>query len=261
MIDFGKYNEQSSPWGMIRGWYYDGEASRPFHQLDNKVLSRSLHCYITVDETEADSEEEIPLGASKTKGLPHLPASIEWPDNTLFLAQFNLADLKPHDIQQQLPAEGILYFFFSPNDSECEVFFYEGPTDQLERREYPEEGFPDMEHYFEDYAETRNAVNFHRGAKIAIHEFPPLIPAEMKADLEKILGCELSKNGYGDDMFGQPSYWQGENELFDDEQHDEEGDIMLFQYEFGEGNVHFWISREELANRDFSKVYLDYSGT
>lgn len=266
LTDFGRLNEVQSPYGVIRGWYYDGESSRILHQLDAEILAKSLHCYISIEETEVESEEDLPLGASKTRGLPHLPASIAWPDNCLFLAQFNLADLQLHDIQQLLPKQGMLYFFINPNDSDCQVIYYEGPVEQLAIRPYTDEDFPDREYFTEEYEDSRYAVEFRKEATISIDKLVPALPNEMKAQVENLLGCTLVPKQVSDNLFGQPYYWQGEGEVYDEEPGDETGDgieadLLLFQYEFGEGNVHYWITSEDLANRDFSKVYLTYSGT
>ncbi|MBZ0296139.1 MAG: DUF1963 domain-containing protein [Anaerolineae bacterium] len=60
-------------------------------------------------------EDDIAIGKSKFGGFPDLPPSIPWPtwqDYPLsFLAQFNLAEVAPYDLENLLPKSGVLYFF------------------------------------------------------------------------------------------------------------------------------------------------------
>jgi uncharacterized protein YwqG len=60
-------------------------------------------------------------GASKIGGLPHLPASLEWPqwkgERLAFLAQVALAELPRPAPLAELPTEGMLYFFYDPGQS------------------------------------------------------------------------------------------------------------------------------------------------
>lgn len=67
--------------------------------------------------------------SSKIGGKPYLPKEFSWPtftsyeDNITrplsFICQINLKDLEQYDIDQQLPKNGMLYFFF-----ECESLFW-----------------------------------------------------------------------------------------------------------------------------------------
>jgi uncharacterized protein YwqG len=63
---------------------------------------------------------DCPLGRSRFGGLPDLPPDIEWPrykDRPMaLLAQFNLAEVAPHDTAQLLPKVGLLYFFYDMVD-------------------------------------------------------------------------------------------------------------------------------------------------
>lgn len=261
MLNFGEEDTGSYADEDARGWYYDGEASRPFHQLDASIVAQSLHCYIAIDESEVKQEEDVPMGASKSRGLPHLPAALAWPPNTLFLAQLNLEELQQHDVQQLLPPAGMLYFFFNPGNQDCTVYHYTGSLEHLVRRPYPEDGYEDRQYYSKKYEDTRYRLSFQKEAALCIDNLVEHLPAAMKDKVEGILGCALVDNNIGQYLFGPPGYWQGENEVFDEEQLEEEADLLLFQYEFGEGHIHFWIGREELLQQNFSKVYLTYSGT
>jgi uncharacterized protein YwqG/predicted DNA-binding WGR domain protein len=67
--------------------------------------------------------KETPVGTSKLGGHPDLPAGVSWPVAKLklsgieislpFIAQFNLAELHPYDVEGLLPDSGMLYFFYN----------------------------------------------------------------------------------------------------------------------------------------------------
>ena len=63
-----------------------------------------------------EPQQATPLGDSKIGGMPDLPVTIEWPHAhgkpLAFIAQINLADIHDLDVEQQLPAQGWLYFFY-----------------------------------------------------------------------------------------------------------------------------------------------------
>ncbi|WP_298717095.1 DUF1963 domain-containing protein [Chitinophaga sp.] len=261
VAEFGKENEGNYADKKARGWYYDGEASRPFHRLTADVLAASLHCFIAVSESRAGEESDLPPGASKIKGLPHLPPGFGWPAGALFLAQFNLEDLAPQDIQQLLPATGMMYFFFNPNTATGTVYYYTGALDILSLRPYPESGNDSLGYFLEEYRDRRYQATFRKKAAFCIDDILEQLPDMLKNEVSGMLDCPLASRAIGDNLFGQPGYWQGENEIIGDKQMEEEADVLLFQYEFGEGHIHFWVSAAELEARDFSKVWLSYSGT
>ncbi|RYG75476.1 DUF1963 domain-containing protein [bacterium] len=65
---------------------------------------------------EKIDDAEIPTGASKFGGSPDVPADFEWPtwqDKPLgLLAQINLQEMAPFDVEGLLPRHGILLFFY-----------------------------------------------------------------------------------------------------------------------------------------------------
>lgn len=71
----------------------------------------SIHLTLRYDVDEAD----IPIGASKMGGSPDVPEGFEFPmwngQYLSFIAQIRLSDAKPYDLEDLLPAEGMLYFF------------------------------------------------------------------------------------------------------------------------------------------------------
>jgi hypothetical protein len=117
--------------------YYDGFGTDELDtEVTSDVLARSLHYMIRLKLTSVSDEFELPLGASKHKGLPHLPPDLEWPGTHYFFAQFNLAELHPLDLYDAFPAGGMLYIFFDPA-GEVSVIHYDGPLDSLRVVPYP----------------------------------------------------------------------------------------------------------------------------
>jgi len=74
---------------------------------------------IALSATRAD-DALIPLGASKFGGAPDVPTGFEWPmwnEKPLgFLAQINLEEVAPLDVENQLPESGLLSFFYDFED-------------------------------------------------------------------------------------------------------------------------------------------------
>jgi hypothetical protein len=92
---------------------------------------------IKIKQTSVRDEADVPLGASKYKGLPHLPGDRAWPRHHYFLAQLNLVELHPLDIYGAFPESGVLYVFFDPG-GEVAVTHYDGPLDRLGIVPYPD---------------------------------------------------------------------------------------------------------------------------
>jgi len=113
-----------------------------------KLLEKHVKNAIYFSLQKVD-EDVISIGQSKVGGLPDLPDDVEWftfKDRPMyFLAQINLEEIKPFDIDHKLPTSGLLYFFydgetwgFDPADKgSCKVFFYKGKSDSLKRRVAP----------------------------------------------------------------------------------------------------------------------------
>src|SRR5207253_2278532 len=106
---------------------------------------------ILISTTSVD-EATIEIGNSKIGGRPDLPQDLGWfkdsNGNSLsFLAQINFAETKAFDAANELPATGIIYFFYSVqqeylgfdnNDKDkIKVFFYDEDKSLLKRVEVP----------------------------------------------------------------------------------------------------------------------------
>lgn len=104
---------------------------------------------IDVRLTETD-ENRLPVGTSKFGGRPDLPSDIEWPKSgdgipMEFIAQFNMEEVHKADVAEQMPANGMVYLFFSFSysvenygDPQCFKVIYVENQDGLARRDFPE---------------------------------------------------------------------------------------------------------------------------
>ncbi len=252
-----------------RGWYWDGDRSRMFYEMNADTLATSLHAFIAIDGTSIKDERKAPLGISKMKGLPHLPKSMKWPKGTFFLAQIALDDVKKFDVEDLLPKSGILYFFMAEGD--CKVLHFDGKSSELEVREYPEEKPENAEYYLDELLEASARIKFspqyifYAGGGDAYDYSPSasIIPKDLRAKLDAALtGFSLSKRDRSTRLFGRPQYWQGEDEDSRAKSKPKPPkNALLFHDEFGDGSIHIWVDRKAAAKRDYAKCWISYSGT
>ncbi|WP_157947610.1 YwqG family protein [Abditibacterium utsteinense] len=107
-------------------------------------LIELLRPAIALCATRAE-DSQIPIGASKFGGAPDVPLHFLWPtwnEKPLgFLAQINLEEVAPFDVEELLPKSGLLSFFYEMEEplwGEAEqkegwrVFFFE--HDELQRQ-------------------------------------------------------------------------------------------------------------------------------
>nr|WP_276603444.1 DUF1963 domain-containing protein [Nannocystis pusilla] len=70
------------------------------------------------DDDDEDAEATYKPGQTRLGGAPDLPRDLPWPevDGVLltFVAQFDLAGLAGHPAARELPAHGLLSFFYAP---------------------------------------------------------------------------------------------------------------------------------------------------
>ncbi len=243
------------------------------------------------------NEDELRLGQSKIGGQPDLPKNIEWfkEDNgkrLSFIAQINLSEVTEFDNSNSLPSQGILYFFYSAkadawgfdikDKDKFKVFYYEGPLEELQRKEFP----ADLVNYsrykpcklrFQSSVSIPNWEHDYVSKQLTKKEIDKYIDATEDLDLNvetnKLLGhsdniqgpmeleCQLVTNGLycGDE--------RGYNDPRAKELEKGAGDwILLFQvdsnYEesgmiWGDaGMLYFWIRKDDLKNKKFDKCWL-----
>lgn len=270
----------------VEGTYYDGTSSIYFgddEKITPEILSKALSYYIEIEEEET-SEENVSLGASKMKGLPHLPNAEFWPSETYFFAQLNIADFKEYDVQNLFPENGILYIFDTV-EGEFILKFYEGPVEKLKVTDYPDEdSLPEAEYYLEEYRDVTYKLSFSpeflfyvAGDAYDYRTIANSLPKDLYDQLSEILKAELSTWSPSLRIFGRPLFWQGEDEVMNDEDFEDESnanhenqadssveensEILIFHAEIGEGHFHIRIDRNDLKNKKFDKAYSTYSGT
>lgn len=241
------------------------------------------------------NELELKVGESKIGGQPDLPKNIEWftEDNgkhLSFIAQVNLVEIAGLDNSQQLPPQGILYFFYSAEQEawgfdvkdkdKFKVFYYEGSIEELKRIDFPKNlieharykpckltfkasvSLPNWEH---DYVFDRlNSQERHKYTDIT---------EELDVKANKLLGhsdniqepmeleCELVTNGlYTGDPKGYNDPRAKELEknkdawtlLLQVDSNYEESGMM-----WGDaGMLYFWIKKDDLKNKKFDKSWL-----
>lgn len=243
----------------------------------------------------ASPTEAISIGASKLGGLPDLPDEIEWPTHNNvplgFIGQINLAEAVPFDLANELPKTGMLYFFydgqqqawgFDPKDSgSSRVLFYDGQSSALKRRKSPD-GLPAESDFL------LQAVAFEAEPRLPAWQSIPIDQLQLTEDesdrylklldsirptipLHWLLGypnqvqgdmqleCQLVTNGlYCGDPSGYrdpraailektATDWRLLLQVDSDDHSMTWGDV---------GHIFFWIRKQDLAERDFSKCWL-----
>jgi hypothetical protein len=143
------------------------------------------------------------------------------------------------------------------------VTHYDGPLDVLQTWPYPDKAtLPDAKYYLNEFLNAAALVEFRPAALFYldcddVYDLSPttkLIPNSVREEVAAVLGAPVKSRDTDLRIFGRPVYWQGEDEnfpdLFDD---DEEGD--------NEGHIHLWTDAEHAREHEFSRVWMDYSGT
>lgn len=123
-------------------------------EVFEQLLPQARSAIQMLPDAVQKDEQTIKIGTSKLGGCPDLPKGQPWFINEetgapmSFLAQINLAEIHPFDVNQELPTNGMLYFFydveyfswgFDPkNKVGSRVFFHEAPLADLERIPTPQ---------------------------------------------------------------------------------------------------------------------------
>jgi uncharacterized protein YwqG len=226
-------------------------------------------------------------------GVPDLPKGVQWfkeknGKSLSFIAQINLEESAPFDQKKQLPAKGLLYFFYSATQEawgfdykdkdKFKVFYYDGDPQQLERAVFPGDldtmsmfrpcklsfspslSLPGWE---EEYVKKRLTDKesdqymevIETGAETnKLFGYSDNIQAPME------LECQLVTNGlYAGDASGYEDPRAKKLEkgaanwilLFQGESKDDAG--MMW----GDvGRLYFWIKKDDLKNKRFDKCWL-----
>jgi hypothetical protein len=260
------------------GYMWDGQFSFGVQDLDSAALAASLDYQVELHGVRISDESEVPVGASKYKGLPHLPKDMAWPKGLYFAAQINLVDLAQVDRSQRLPKSGMLYFFFN-NATDCAVVHWDGPVADLAIRSYPEASeLPQSRFYLKEFIQGAERVDLrpywlvhmNKGDSTDYREIQRLLSPELSASITELLGAPTLPWNPTCRLYGRPLYWQGEDEGLFPVGFDDAGmpifeevppRLLLFQDELGDANIHFWCDPEAAKAGDFSQAELGASGT
>lgn len=223
------------------------------------------------------AQTDLPLGASRFGGAPDLPLGLAWPRRgerpLTFLAQLRMAELRGLDASALLPEDGWLVVFYDAEEQPwgggeddpegMQVVYVDGPVSRLQRRAKKGEAPPSM-------------------APLAVHagfSLPSELPTPLAEAFPKDSGKDLwtewfslrdavalkpFANNARHHLLGHPDEIQGE--MRTDLPGDPQDWVLLLQLDSEEvpgavswtwgdvGRLYFWIRRDDLARRDFSKV-------
>jgi uncharacterized protein YwqG len=260
---------------------------------------------------QALDESKIPIGKSKIGGLPDVPRGFAWPQNessqmrevkrfvffkqkvqTLetkplaFLAQINLAEATLQDVDQALPATGMLYFFycaeqstwgFEPTDKlSFRVMYADVPTSALQRQALPKD-LPKEGHYKAcevTFQADRSIPGYHSDFYdfLSSEEQSALLSVLEEGNVHKLLGypdeiqgemewdCALTTHGIS---CGSPAGYNSAQAIALKEsaqdwrllfQLDSEDDADMM---WGDsGRLYFWIQKADLAAKRFDRCWM-----
>ena len=81
----------------------------------DEMIEAVRPCVCCRHPDKVEKGQTIHAGRSKVGGLPDLPADLSWPEGDdgrlAFVAQIDLEEVKPLDLQGSLPGAGMLYLF------------------------------------------------------------------------------------------------------------------------------------------------------
>ena len=293
-------------------------------ELKNKLETNGLEKYfdklqpllrntIRLYQKETD-ENEIAIGQTKIGGRPDLPQEVIWVTETntvkikgkkflifstkrqetitkplSFIAQINLSETSPYDIENLLPKSGLLYFFYSAEQeawgfdykdrNKFKIIYWDGDFDRLQRIDFPndlpeyscykacsveiksENSLPSSEHeVYDDFTDEENdkfwANVYDDGNVNKLLGYSDNIQGEME------LECELVTNGlYCGDASGYNDPKRKELEpnakkwrlLLQIDSNEENG--MMW----GDcGRLYFWIKKDDLQDRNFDKSWFSF---
>ncbi|MEC4005251.1 YwqG family protein [Flavobacterium sp. SUN052] len=239
--------------------------------------------------------EKISIGKSKFGGLPDLPTETIWPNLNgfpfAFIAQINLEEIK-FDTENKLPKKGILYFFFSTNQTDYQyesfekihkVLYFDNKTNNLKTSEYPKK--------YNELAKFKEcSVEFYEHYSLPSYQNYQIIENGFTDEDENLLFeaneiiCEITtaNQDIGHQSLGSANavqgdvscYWANQESSIQNEkienkklefQKNEKDIILLLQIDmldenpefnkFGaSGGIYFGIRKQDLENQNFEKT-------
>ena len=262
-------------------------------EVDFNIVLGLLKPTISVKTKVA--KEKIKIGKSKFGGLPDLPKETEWPSLNgfpfAFIGQINLEEIK-FDIENKLPEKGILYFFFSTNQTDYQfepfnkihkVLYFNENFDDLKTQDYPIN--------YNDLAKFKECIiEFNEHYSLPSYQNYQIVENGFSDEDENLLFeaneliCEITGAnqdvghqilGNANAVQGDVSYWWAnqnynlENEINEKKkteiQKNEKEIILLLQIDmldentefnkFGaSGGMYFGIKKQDLENENFENT-------
>lgn len=247
----------------------------PLSASDKNLYSTCFKYTINITGKEIKDMKQTPIGTSLLRGSPHLPKDFIWPDNYYFFAQFNCAQIKPMDALNLLPDKGILWLFFNPADNNfrpvsktaAKLFYFDGDITALEIRNPPPKDFyKSHPSYYKDIVPASDNILFTPGFTFGMEN----VPAELCDTLASQLRLSYFENT-DCGLYGFPRLWQGEGDedgLFAPADWDwisgpppAQDNVLFFQDVFFDGNIHFWLNKAQMINKDYTEVMVTASVT
>lgn len=251
------------------------------HNGLEKLKTESLSECLFIDYTASNGK----CIDSKFGGVPYFPKNADYPTNEkgyplYFLAQINFEQMEQHEL---FPTKGMLQFFVDGNDELLGVNL-ENPTEAVNFRVIFHEDVDEQCHcelpYFGDfegfdYIEIVDdyLMSFKRGKQymsLEDYRFVSLFKhmttytlSQADAAIDDLYSKYLHEfSFYQDQILGYPVFLQADYRVSDDNL-----DVLLFQavaseklqFAWGDcGVLNFFISEEDLRNRDFSNVSFNF---
>jgi len=244
-----------------------------------------------IDLTLVPAEEpQFDTAKSKIGGQPHLPKGQDYPKNELgkslsFIGQINFEEVAKYDKTELLPKQGLVSFFycadqetwgFDPKDKQRFKVIYFDKIDELVKHNFPTDLEPhsifkpnlliftsslslptweddSIEGLIED-EDLDNYSEVSSGSDNQILGYANYIQAPME------LECQLVTNGlYCGDLTGyedprRKELEKGKNDWVLLLQVDSEEDKTGMMWG-DSGRIYFWIKKQDLLNKDFSKTW------
>ena len=225
----------------------------------------------------------LPLGASRFGGVPDLPPGVEWPSRDdvpmEFVAQLRLADAAGLDPLGRLPTTGHLWFFYNSQwltfdqDQDhacCAVLYHDVADDQLVRQAPPRvdyQGEYDSAPRLAPYVHGLATLGFRAGDTVPGGVSPWITGTPLEQFWQDFTAYHGGRFAIEGDVKFQSNRLLGyvDGQDYVDAHLHGTGDQLLLQvdsedaadFQWGDcDRLYFFVSKEELAARNFSKARL-----
>ncbi len=237
-------------------------AKRYYIDLSADGLRNSFTYVIDIDRADA-CDEPLALGSSKIGGPAHLPADIQWPTDAEYYlyAQLSVAEIKPLDVHDMLPATGTLYYFITEQSRGRLLYSRADATNLRVVRRPATMALPS---YMRFLAETEHRLSFRpnwyfdQGTDTyAVPAMINAVPAALRAHLDAIAGNahgEVCHSKAGDRLFGgEAPDWQSEGDFL--------REPLLAQFRAFDGNLFVAVDPNDLRAGYTADAQCTYRGT